>query len=85
MIYREISDVSDWFSLGMELGLPRHTLSSIECDYNRLTRRIQAVIAAWLRCDTTASWSKLAQAVEAMDHRDIAERIRGNYLAGNYM
>ena len=69
----------------MELGLPPRILSKIECDYSRVTRRIQEVVGAWLRYDMSASWNKLADSVEAMDHRDIAERIRKKYTAGSYL
>lgn len=47
-------------------------------------RRIQEVISAWLQYDTRASWSKLAEAVEGIDHRDIAERIRRKYITGHH-
>ena len=67
-----------WYQLGMQLGIPPVTLSTIESDHPRDAQRCMTeVINWWLRNAPERSWAKLAEAVKAMGgYTVLAERLR---------
>ena len=74
-VKRKLGDFPQWKSLGLNLGLPCSTLKVIENDY-RFTdeRALLAVLTEWLKQNYDLekyglpSWSRLADAVERIDH-----------------
>lgn len=79
-----LREVLEWHTLGTELGLPDHTLEAIRIDFNAngTGRQRQKMITTWLAYDTKASWSKLANALEAMGKHVAATKIRNTYVPG---
>ena len=67
-----------WYQLGVQLGIPPATLSTIQFDHPRDAQRCMTeVISWWLRNSPECSWAKLAEAVEAMGgYAALAERLR---------
>ena len=69
-------EVTDWYSVGLTLGLPVHMLDTIRRDGCNETDRKRKMILKWL--DTgEASWSSLAEALKSplINKRGIAEQI----------
>ena len=67
-----------WYGLGVQLGIPPATLSTIGSDHPHDARRCMTeVITRSLQNAPECSWAKLAQAVEAMGgYAALAERLR---------
>ena len=76
-----ISDIVEWFDLGLQLGLPSTTLRLIAADPNIKDTKSQrlAMLSEWLKYDTSASWEKLAAALVAIGERVAAANIRSKY------
>ena len=66
--------VSNWYLLGLQLGVSTDELDVIERNYPRDNRMCKAkMFGAWLRMDTSAAYEKLAKALAAVGKRNIAE------------
>ena len=74
----ELREVTEWYQLGLQLGVTPFKLREIERDYPQDTQRRKSEIHDWwLRNAPEASWEKLAQALEAMGgHTTLACRLR---------
>ena len=74
--------MSDWQSLGIELGLSYPTLESIRTDKRNISECKLAMIAAWLKQQDnvakngTPSWSVLQTALREIGENKIADHIR---------
>ena len=67
-----MSEVTRWYSLGIQLGLTPGTLSSIESNHPHDADRCKIdVLDWWLRNEQDGTWEKLAQALEAMRGHDV--------------
>ena len=79
-IRNELSEVAaaKWYQLGVQLGIPPATLSTIESDHPRDAGRCMiGVLSWWLHNAPECSWEKLTEAVEAMGgYRTVVERLR---------
>ncbi len=75
-VVEHLSDITDPFTLGLQLGLKTAKLHEIERNHTRdLQRQKQETIAAWLAGDTSASWGDLVKALEKMDEHTTAKRV----------
>ena len=75
-VLKAIVEVTDWYSVGLALGLPDHQLDTIRRDGYDETDRKRKMILTWL--DTgVASWSSLVEALKRplINKRGIAEQI----------
>ena len=77
-----VSDVVEWFDLGLQLGLPSATLRLIAADPNIKDIKSQrlAMLSEWLKYDTAASWDKLSAALVAIGDRVAADNVRSKYI-----
>ena len=76
-ILRRTSDVVDWKSLGIELGLDPAKLNEIEQNFRGMVSDCrQAMIEFWVTSDTSASWNKLAAALEGISQNVKAQEVR---------
>lgn len=75
-------DVMLWEELGEKLGLPKGRLKEISHDYcyRGINRQKSVMLDLWFRYDTEASWEKLGAALEEIDERVLAEKIRTEYM-----
>ena len=75
-----MKEVTEWHKLGMQLGVPVHTLSTIErdnpCDADRCKNK---VLIWWLHNVKDGSWDELARAVEAIEYKVLANKLREKY------
>ena len=71
-------EVTEWYQLGLQLGVAPHKLKEIESDYPQdIQRRKSEVLDWWLRNATEVSLKKLAQVLEAMGgYTAVAWRLR---------
>ena len=72
-----MTEVTDWHQLGVQLGVPPCTLSIIEKNHPRDINRCKSeVLTWWLRNAKECSWKKMAQALEMMEYRVLADKLR---------
>ena len=85
-VLKEISDVSDWFYLGVCLGLRPNTLATIRQAHVADPVSCKVVmIEKWLQGmdevneDGGPSWQQLADVLEGIGHKHEAQKIKKNY------
>ena len=80
-ILRDTKEVTDWYCLGIYLGIPTSHLKHIEKNHSSNAERCRIeVIDYWLNNDPEPTRSKLAQAVEDMGgHANVVQTLRGGY------
>jgi hypothetical protein len=80
-ITQALRDVNQWHSLGVALGIAGHKLEAIGLDNPNQTQRCKFdLFGLWLRTDVTASWAKLAAALDEAELDKAAGRIKEQYL-----
>ena len=79
-----LTEVLDWYTLGIKIGLPHRLLEEIRIDYSAygIGRQRQEMITKWLEYDTKASWDKLANALKEMGKHVVANKIWNAYVPG---
>ena len=77
-IQNELGDVTDWYQLGVQLGISTADLDQIQMNCPRNAQQCKTkVLDLWLRNVPECSWAKLAQAVEAIGgYALLADKIR---------
>lgn len=71
---------SDWYNIGVLLGIKEHVLTKIEADKPSVRDCLREMISEWLKqVDPPATWEALADAVEAFDEFK-AQEIRANHV-----
>ena len=78
-----MKEVTKWHELGVQLGVPAHILSAIDSKHPQDTDRSKsAVIIWWLQNIEDTSWKKLAQALEEIEHKVLAKKLRETMSQG---
>eukprot|EP00731_Ephydatia_muelleri_P005953 Em0003g201a len=76
-ITRELSDVVDWKDLGIKLNLDPATLVEIKHNCHGMIGDCrQAMVEFWVNSDTSASWKRLAAALEGISQYAKAQEVR---------
>ena len=74
---KDLKLVSDWHSLGMELGVKYNDLTNIEKNHSENDRRKTEMLACWiLSCETPCTREAVAQALGQMGKHKVAKEIR---------
>ena len=74
-----VKDVTEWYDLGLQLGLPDATLASI-ARHPDVAGHQRMMLSTWLQFDTGASWEKLAAALAVIGKNVIAENVRRQFI-----
>ena len=74
-----VKDVTEWYDLGLQLGLPDSTLALIARDPD-VAGRLRMMLSKWLQFDTEASWEKLAAALAVIGKNVLAENVRRQFM-----
>ena len=78
----QLKAVTNWYQLGINLGIPRYALLQIERDYHGNERQKQEMLDLWLRGTPNAAWRDVVSALQQMQENTEAERIRQKYIRG---
>ena len=78
----ELKEITDYFQLGIMLGLEYRELKGIDDQYTSTTRRMEETLGLWLLHTSNASWSDVVTALQKMNQNKIAERIHSKYITG---
>ena len=81
----ELTSISDWFALGLNLGLQHHQLETIRRNFSveGIDACRRECLALWLRCTTSASWKDVVRALRHMRENAEAERIELKYIVAS--
>ena len=84
VLCRELISVSDWRSLGLNLGVRDYELDQIESSHptEGCGRWRQKTISLWLGRASSASWENVIQALQMMGENRLPERIHQKYIGG---
>ena len=73
VVKQELGEFTEWYDLGLHLGLSPDSLDVIEEDHRRTKGRVRAVLLKWLRKEYNVeqygspSWNTLALAVKPIN------------------
>ena len=70
--------ITEWYDLGLHLGLPDSALKLIESSPD-IESHLRMMLSKWLDYDPQASWDKLANALNTMGKNAIAANVRSKY------
>ena len=78
----ELKNISDWFTLGLSLGVPYHLLKEVRSNYavEGLGACRRETLVLWLQRTPNASWRDLAGALRQMGVNAVAKRIEQKYI-----
>ena len=79
LLVEELSGVTEWYTLGVYLGLTENEIKEIEQDHDGTARRRMAVLNKWLKKETDPSWLILISALEKMSETSLAKQLRKKY------
>ena len=70
---------SQWYSLGIRLGLENNVLDSINAKHSNPNRCKWEMFKRWLQVTPNPSWSTLLTALEGIGATDISKRVQREY------
>lgn len=78
VLSHELSTVTDWYQLGMKLGVPDHKLDEIQRNHptDGVNQWRDEVLSVWLRLTPNASWKNVIRALQQMGKKALAEKIQ---------
>ena len=74
-----VTDVTEWYELGLHLSMPLSILDRIAADPD-IKGHKRMMLHDWLQYDAEASWEKLAAALTTIGKKAIATNIRRQFL-----
>lgn len=82
-VQNELTEVVDWFPLGVQLGVGLPKLKQFQMDYPSDTQRCKTeVLDWWIRNSRECSWETLAEALKTIEHEVLAENLRRKMRRG---
>ena len=81
LLVEAVSNVTDWHTLGLKLGLTMSQLSGINItNHVHGVGRLKAeMFNAWLKSSPNASWADLITALKSMNEHRVANEIAVHY------
>ena len=79
-LFSALRDVSDWYQLGIILGILPARLRKIEENYRGNDRRKTETLDTWLQQTPNASWSDVVSALHQMGENTVAESVQQQYI-----
>lgn len=78
---RALQDVTDWETLGVQLGVNPSKIGEIARNhhYRDLHLCKMDLLVHWLQSDGAVSWERMASALDDMNVHNVAENIRMTY------
>ena len=84
-VFFATTDVNQWLSLGLALGLHYPTLEKIEADKEKVDDRRRQMLVAWLQqkddviTDALPTWNTLVSALRKIKENVVADKISREY------
>lgn len=80
VLFSELKTVTEWYNLGVNLGLPPSELRKIELGYQGNNRQMLAMLDLWLRRTPNAAWGDVVSALRQMGENTVAESICHKFI-----
>ena len=79
---KELSPVSDWYSLGVFLGAPVNDLDTIRNEYSKfgVTRCLIELYKCLETLGKTPSWSVIVERLRSLGNYGLADKIHSTYI-----
>ena len=76
-VTNKLKPVTEWYNLGIQLGVPDYLLSQIQSNYSRdICKCKSEMLSYWFRNADDQSWHVIADALEKIDYCKLANEIR---------
>ena len=74
----ELTTITNWYQLGLNLNLQTHVLDKIQQDHAHQgnDRQMLVMLGLWLRCTPNATWEDVVSALQKMGENRVAENVR---------
>ena len=79
VLWEELSTVSNWYQLGLKLGVPDYKLDEIQRNHSSSRWKLET-LKLWLQLRPNASWMNVVRALQRMEENTLAKRIRQKYM-----
>ena len=79
ILCEELSTVSDWYQLGLKLGVPDYKLDEIQRYHSSSQWKLET-LKLWLQLKPNASWMNVVRALQRMEENTLAKWIRQKYM-----
>ena len=79
ILCEELSTVSDWYQLGLKLGVPDYQLDKIQRNHSSSQWKLET-LKLWLQLKPNASWMNVVRALQRMEENTLAKWIRQKYM-----
>ena len=79
VLCEELSAVSDWYQLGLKLGVPDYKLDEIQRKHSSSRWKME-MLKLWLQLNPNASWMSVVRALQRMEENTLAKMIRQKYM-----
>ena len=79
VLVSELSDVVDWFTFGLYLGVPTSDLLRVERDRQLTMERLVHMLDWWVKNGEQPTWSAVVRALFGIRMRGLAEKIAVKY------
>lgn len=78
-----LTQVTNWHTLGIRLGVPPYQLKHIEQNYSMNSERCKnEMLSVWLQTSPAACWRDVVRALHEMEHHVLAKIIHRDYDQG---
>jgi len=77
-----LEGVTNWYQLGIKLGILPAKLKRIEKDFQGSDRQMTETLDTWLQQTPSASWSDVVSALQQMGENTVAESVHQKYIGG---
>ena len=79
-LFSALRDISDWYQLGIILGILPAKLRKIEENYRGNDRRKTETLDTWLQQTPNAPWSNVVSALQQMGENTVAKSVQQQYI-----
>ena len=79
VLCEELSAVSDWYRLGLKLGVPDYRLDEIQRNHSSSRWKIE-MLKMWRQLNPNASWMNVVRALQRIEELSLAKMIRRKYM-----
>ena len=74
-VVKKLTDVNQWFSLGIQLSVPIADLKKIDINYSDLDRKKAEMLFKWQRLGKGVSWQSLIRALNGIEEIGLARTL----------
>ena len=78
-LFEDLSGITEWFQLGIELGIPGAELKNIRDRNDDVRGRRCEMLSTWLKTTPQPTWAAIVNALASIRRRNLADKIALKY------